>query len=228
MPLYVHRIEEEKEEKDESDRLIHQRLLGCNLSHNRDKNFFSNSPQISPKHRRHSPLDSRLWMRGGVPFRIHRCILACIFSVNRWDLVGRSDRTEVSNPKQWASRAARSDASSKAFMALFRGSASLFIRISSFFFFPFLFAPLISFLFIATPLWLCSSSSSHPCQFPFPRIMIYTYYYTRCHAISKVRTNSSENSTFAILWWQCINYESSKCAITFCINTSYYWNNIVF
>lgn len=82
--------------------------LGRNLSHNRDKNFFSNSPQISPKHR-HSPLDSRLWMRGDVPLRIpariRRCTLACICSVNRWALVGaapteRKSRIRNNEPRE--------------------------------------------------------------------------------------------------------------------------------
>lgn len=55
--------------------------------------------------------------------------LACIFSVNRWDLPRPNGSLESETMS--LSRAARSDASSKAFMALFRGSVSLFVRIGN-------------------------------------------------------------------------------------------------
>lgn len=107
-----------------------------------------------------------------------------LFSANRWDLVGAApNRTEVSNSKQWASRAARSDASSKAFMALFRGFASLFIRTALFFLLSF---SLRSSHPFSSPLRSSSSSFRSRICFPFP-ISRYTYYYdTRCRAITLI------------------------------------------
>lgn len=52
--------------------------------------------------------------------------LACIFSVNRWDLPRPNGSLESETMN--LSRAARSDASSKAFMALFRGSPRFSFR----------------------------------------------------------------------------------------------------
>lgn len=106
--------------KGESDGLIHQRpLLGRNLSHNRDKNFFSNSPQISSKHR-HSPPWTAVYECAAVSWpRIPRVSIAAHSRVS-FQLIGGI----WSGPLQpngslefetmiWVSRAARSDASSK-------------------------------------------------------------------------------------------------------------------
>lgn len=178
-------------ERGESDGLIHQRpLLGRNLSHNRDKNFFSNSPQISSKAPPFTAVDSRLWMRGGVPARIPRVSIAAHSRVS-FQLMGgiwsgplRPNGSLEFETMIWASRAARSDASSKAFMALFRGSASLFIRIG-WLFFHFLF---LSSLFIAAPLRL-RSSFSRPRRFPFPHDIAICIL---LHAMSRDSVNSKD------------------------------------
>lgn len=138
-------------------------------------------------------------MHGNIP-RVCVCVcasiaaLACIFSVNRWDLPRPNGSLESETMS--LSRAARSDASSKAFMALFRGSVSLFARIGN------------SFSFSSISSLRISHSSPHrsipshlslplPRSLSVPGSLIRTRYsrYILLYATSRYRNNSKNRNS---------------------------------
>lgn len=126
---------------------------------------------------------------GPYPACIHRCTLACIFSVNRWDLVGAAPTERKSrirnNDMSLASRAVWREAVKP--LWLYSAAPLLFSFVLADFFFFFLF---LSSLFIAAPLRL-RSSFSRPRRFPSPHDIAICIL---LHAMSRDSVNSKDRT----------------------------------
>lgn len=124
--------------------------------------------------------------------------LACIFSVNRWDLVGAAPTERKSRIRNNEPREPRGLTRAVKLLWLYSAASLLFSFVLACSFF--LSFSLLSSLFIAAPLRL-RSSSSRPRQSPFPHIAIYILLHamSRDSVNSKDRTDSSANSIISYL-----------------------------
>lgn len=140
-------------------------------------------------------------MHGGVrapyPACIRRCTLACIFSVNRWDLVGAAPTERKSRIRNNEPREPRGLTRAVKPLWLYSAApAPLFIRIGSCFFFSLLFASLNPFhrRSVLSPFLFLSSRVG----FLFLHIAIYILLHATSREIlgvnSQDRTNDSVNS----------------------------------